>query len=260
MNGVSFQPRSCDRKLAPQRQVRVGKWRRNEPLGPYVSSTYVSIAATCPDTCSFKGNGCYVQSGPASRWANRLDRQARAMGGTAIERSNRVMLSEANAIMRAFPRGVPQDGAKGGRDLRLHVGGDANGSLGAIWLAIAADAWRRNGGGAVWTYTHRWRSIDRVAWRDVSVLASVDSLSEIDEAHERGYAVAVTVSSFPNGPRQWKVGSFRLVPCPAEAGAAVTCATCRLCMNDRRLREHRLVIAFAEHGPGVARRRLKVLP
>jgi hypothetical protein len=255
VNGVSFQKKSCDRKLAPQRQVRVGKWRRNEPLGPFVSSTYVSIAATCPDTCSYKGNGCYVQSGPASRWAQKLDREA--VGSSP----DRVSITEAGVLSKAFPRGIPRDGARGGRDLRLHVGGDVSGRVGAWWLGIAASHWVARGGGAVWTYTHRWSSIERDAWgRSISVLASVDSLSEIADAHARGYAVAVTISSFPDGHRQWRVGDFRLVPCPAEAGASVTCATCRLCMNDQRLRANRIVIAFAEHGPGVARRRLKVLP
>ncbi|HKY50814.1 MAG TPA: hypothetical protein VJP45_06120, partial [Candidatus Limnocylindria bacterium] len=148
---VSVQRASSNRKLAPQLQRKFPNgWRRNEPQGPYVTSTYVSIAATCPDSCRFKNNGCYDQAGPAAKHARARD--AAADGWSALE----VIRAEADAIDRLYPNGVPQDGARGGRDLRLHVGGDVSCSRGAELLGEAARRWRERGGGAVWVYTHRW--------------------------------------------------------------------------------------------------------
>lgn len=247
---VSVQKTSSNRKLAPQRQLKFANgWRRNEAIGPYVSSTYVSIAKTCPSSCEFKDNGCYVQAGPTKLAAEALD--AAAEGWTALE----VIRAEADAIDRTFPRGVPQDGARGGRDLRLHVGGDVSCSRGAAELAVAAKAWRDRGGGDVWSFTHKWRTVESAAWGPwISVLASCDSIADVSRAWTRGYAPAVVVRSFPHGHKAWRAGRFTFVPCPVEAGAQTTCATCRLCMSDIRLRSSRLVIAFAEHGPGRVRR------
>lgn len=247
---ITIQPRSANRKLAPQRQLKFpGGWRRNEPVGPYVASTHVSIAATCPNTCTFKGSGCYEQSGASGRHS--AARDAAADGWTALE----VIRVEADAIDHLGLYGVPQDGARGGRDLRLHVGGDVSCADGARLLGAAASGWHRRRGGRVWTYTHRWRSVPLEAWGpDVSVLASCDHPSEVADAWRSGYAVAVLVPNFPNGPRTFKLGSRTVVPCPVEAGAQTTCATCRLCMHDLRLRGSNLVIAFRKHGNATPRR------
>lgn len=256
---VALQAKSSNRKLAPQMQVKFPNgWRRNEPLGPFVASTYVSIAATCPSSCSFKDAGCYVQVGPTARHSAALD--ASAIGMTPTE----VTLAEAALIDRTFVRGVPQDGARGGRDLRLHVGGDVSGELGAVELGEAAQRWRARGGGRVWTYTHRWKTVPRAAWGPwVSVLASCDNADEVEQAHARGYAAALVVPEFPREHRAFSYPrrSWDAVPCPVEAGAELTCAQCRLCMDDVELDRRRLVIAFAVHGPqDSSRKRLAVLP
>ena len=256
---VTLQPKSSNRKIAPQRQDRVGEWRRNVPVGPFVSSTYVSIAATCPSSCAFKGAGCYVQSGATVRHAAALDEQAKGAGMSALD----VIRMEANVIDRAFVRGVPNDGARGGRDLRLHVGGDVSCTSGALLLGAAARRWRERGGGRVWTYTHRWRDIASHAWGPwLSVLASAEGERDAFEAWRSGYAVAMVVPEFPRGHRAFTIStrsSLRAIPCPAEAGSRVTCSTCRLCMDDVELRRRRLVVAFAAHGTAAERVRLAVL-
>ncbi len=103
----------------------------------------------------------------------------------------------------------------------------------------------------MWTYTHRWRSIPRDAWPWVSVLASVETPSELAEARRRGYVAAITVPAYPDGPRAFRIGGALAIPCPAEVGR-MTCAQCGLCMDDERLRERGLAIAFAAHGPARA--------
>jgi len=252
---VAIQRASSNRKLAPQQQLKFpGGWRRNVPLGPFVTTTYVSIAATCPDSCSFKNNGCYVQAGATAKHGRALD--SAAFGWSALD----VIREEAEQIDALYPNGVPQDGARGGRDLRLHVGGDVSCAAGAEMLGEAARRWRARGGGRAWTYTHRWRDIPSHAWGPLlSVLASCDSLADVRDAWAAGYAPAVIVPEYPRGHRTFPVGRLTAVPCPVEAGSQLTCATCRLCMDDLALRSRRLVIAFAEHGPGASARRLPVL-
>lgn len=254
---ATFQRASANRKLAPQTQLRFpGGWRRNVPVGPFVASTHVSIAATCPDSCSFKSNGCYEQTGPTRIHSSARDKAAAGMSGLDVIRD------EVSLIDDAWVRGVPRDGARGGRDLRLHVGGDVSCAAGAALLGEAAMRWVARGGGRVWTFTHRWREIPSHAWGPcISVLASAEDEMQVDEAHARGYAASLVVPEYPRGHRVfgWPRSRMRAVPCPAESGASVTCSTCRLCMHDVELRRRRLAVAFAAHGTDAGRVRLAVL-
>lgn len=253
---VSLQAASANSKLAPVR-VDIAKSGRERfvPTGPFVSSTYVSIEATCPSFCPWKGSGCYASEGASHLTMAGLNRAAWNM--TALQ----VTLAEAAAIDAAFPRRVPQDGQKGGRDLRLHVGGEVSCTAGARALAAAAVRWQARGGGAVWTFTKRWRQIDREAWGPISVLASCVGSAEVEDAMRRGYAAAVVVAEFPEGPKSFSYGGRRAVPCTAEATDGMTCSSCRLCLDAPRLRARELVIAFAAHGQGAekVRRRLPVV-
>lgn len=243
---VSVQPRSANSKLAPQR-VEIAKSGRARfcPKGPYVASTYVSIAGTCPDSCEFKAKGCYAKAGATHLTMSGLDRGA--LGLTALD----ITRAEAAAIDNLCKRGVPADGAKGGRDLRLHVGGEVSCTAGARLLAAATERWLARGGGSVWTFTHRWRQIPREAWGRISVLASCATLDDVDRATQRGYASAIVVPSFPDGSRPFGFAGRRAVPCLAESARErgdMTCATCRICMKDHAILERGDVIAFSAHG------------
>jgi hypothetical protein len=250
---VSLQRESANSKLAPIK-VDIAKSGRERfvPIGPFVTSTYVSIEATCPDFCPYKGNGCYASEGASHLTMSGLNRAAWNM--TALQ----VTLAEAAAIDAVFPRRIPQDGAKGGRDLRLHVGGEVSCTAGARALAGAGERWKARGGGAIWTFTKRWRQIDRDVWGPISVLASCVGSAEVEDAHRRGYAAAVVVPEFRDGPKSFSYGGRRAVPCPAEATEGVTCSSCRLCMDANRLRERGLVIAFAAHGAGAEKVRARL--
>lgn len=254
---VSLQRATANRKLAPQRAVMTSTDRRRlEPVGPYCASTYVSIAATCPASCPFKSGGCFAAASSGHLTMRRLD--AAAVGMSALE----VTQVEAETIDRAWLRGVPQDGARGGRDLRLHVGGEVSDVLGAELLAGAAERYQARGGGAVWSFTHQWEhGVDREAWGPVSVLASVQDVRAAEGAAALGYAPAIVLPVFPSAKAFRLRGSDRRwIPCPAET-RKTTCVDCRLCLDDDRLREHRLGIAFAVHGRDAdkARARLPTL-
>lgn len=254
---VALQKRSRNPKLAPVRsEPTTSRKDRYIPIGPYVSSTYVSMAATCPDDCVFRNAGCFAEAG-GPRLTNRLNKAAAGM--TPLE----VTLAEADLIDGTFRRLVPQDGAKGGRDLRLHVGGDVSCAAGADALAGAADRWRSRRGGLVWSYTHRWLSIPRSAWGSISVLASVEDGHDAEDARRMGYAVAVVVRQFPSGPERFTLPGtdLQVIPCPAES-MGKTCAQCRLCLDDEQLRGRNTAIGFAVHGRDAqrARQHLPVLP
>jgi hypothetical protein len=264
-----FKPISADEKLSPIDWIENTTTRkRPTPRAPFVSSTYVSIKKTCPEYCEFKSGACYVLAGFVAPMMRELDDTA-----THLE-PDRITLAEATAINESFGGGcVPQDGAKGGRDLRLHVGGEVSSSKGAGFLASAAARWRnKRMGGAVWTFTKRAFEIERRLWGDrISVLGSCTTVEQAFELQCRGYVPALAMSAFPSLKKFALVGrdfrhpkrevSITVIPCPHEAGRKVTCATCRLCLDDSKLRERGFAIGFQVHGrnAGEVRRRLPVL-
>lgn len=250
----SIQLKSSNRKLAPQR-VEYAKDGRTRfvPIGPMVASTYASISATCPRSCPFKNCGCYAQAGANHLTMGRLDRAGRALSGLVVTRA------EAAALKALWQRGVPQDGRAGGRDLRLHVGGESSCTRGTRALADAVETLRGRGLGQAWSFTHRWKTIPRDAWGPIHVLASVQTSAEVVAAARRGYAPALTVSRF-RGPEPIRVGGVRIIPCPYEASPKKpTCSQCRLCLRD--LRSTGEGIMFSVHGADAAqaRRSLSVL-
>lgn len=252
-------PVTANRKLAPVEMVPNDTDRlRPVPVGPFVASTYVSLKATCPSSCPFRENGCYVTSGFYAPVAQQLDAAAENLQPSeVIEQEAHAIEQFARIRKRGAGRvGIPADGGKNGdagRDLRLHVGGDVPDEAGARRLAKSATIWRIYGGGRVWTYTHRWRKVRAEAWGEISALASVETAKEAREAHAKGYAAAIVVSEFPepspgkpNGS-VWKKDGFTYIPCPAET-RETSCVKCRLCFDAGALRKRQAVIAFHAHG------------
>lgn len=249
-----FVETAVNRKLSPVRMNLRDRGRRPSPqaLAPFCSTTSVSIQATCPDSCVFKTtpegrNGCFADAGFTHIRGTRMDGAAVSLSGLDVIRQ------EASAIRRSFGgRRIPQNGHHGkGRDLRLHVGGDVPNAAGAELLAAAAHDWTRRGGGAIWTFTHRWREVPWRAWGKISVLASVEDGQGVIEAAAAGYAPALVVDKFPDGRRPFDVGGIKIVPCPAETRGA-TCVDCRICL-DRPLAKMKLGVAFEVHGPTAKR-------
>jgi len=239
----SIQPVAANNKLNPIRvEIANNGRKRFVPCGPaYAASTYASIAATCPITCAFKDNGCYAQAGAGHLTMGRLD----AIGRTMVPLD--VTLAEADGLSRLWPKGVPQDGGAGGRDLRLHVGGESSCEAGARALADAVAGLKSRGLGTPWTFTHRWAEIDRDAWGPIGVLASIDHADDAGAAMARGYAPAITVPEFDGRKLIDIGGGAKAIPCPYEAGADLTCVTCRLCLDEDLLGRRR-GIAFRAHG------------
>jgi hypothetical protein len=252
--GVVAQSISHNKKLSPVDFALAPGASRKRPAArkPFCCSIIVSIRVFCPDSCAYKGQGCFASSGF-------LRRQSEQLNASAPLSKVGLAQAEFRAIRRLFNGGpVPQDGARGGRDLRLHVGGDAANEEHARALKRAAADWSHRGGGAVWTYTHRWREIPREAWGGVSVLASVETPAEAAEAMQLGYAAAITVEEFkqdkpyrvsPAPTRFYQDPAVTVIPCPAEVRGK-TCVECRLCLDADGLLKRNQVIGFALHGHG----------
>jgi hypothetical protein len=221
-----------------------------------VSATYSSIKRTCPETCELrKESSCYAMSGPIAIIMRNLDKNAENYD------SDSAALEEATLIKNSFDgKQIPQDGYKGGRDLRLHVFGDATTPYAANVLGEAAKNWKSRNGGDVWTYTHAWKNVKRYEWgKHVSVLASIDKPEDAKEAMEQGYAPARVVGEFPS-QKAFVENGIKWIPCP-EQTSGVNCTKCRLCFNADRLRNTNSAILFAAHGTGTKKikKRLTVI-
>lgn len=94
-----------------------------------------------------------------------------------------------------------------------------------------------------WTgYTHQWKSVSW-KWREL-VMASADSLADLDAAHKKGYR---TFRVTPIGEGPIKGREFN---CPAseEAGKKISCIDCLACMGTSA--KNRASVQIAAHGTG----------
>jgi len=246
---------SQNRKLSPVEHVPDARLRFKKfkivRRRPYVASTAVSIEASCPDRCRFKAGGCYAKAGFAGRsdklLTQRWDRRRGPDGP---------MLDEAEAIDRIYVRGVAAHGGKDGSgptDIRVHDSGDVTSEWGARIIARAIERYQARGGGAAWTYTHRWDEVSRDAWGPIHVLASVETRAEFRAAVQRGYVPAIVLPKLEGDkPFAAGVGNWRVLPCPYET-RGVTCVKCRMCLGEVDLRKAELAIGFGVHGKGAAK-------
>lgn len=218
--------------------------------GEKVDSTYSAIATTCPSTCKLKGEGCYASTGYVGLVNMRMERRVR--GGSAVD----VAKAEAAAIDKSYGGGdVPA-----GRALRIHTAGDSRTRRGTRLIAAAVARWKKRGGGAAWSYTHA-RNVPRSYWGSVSVLASVDSVEEIEAARKNGYAPAIVVQEHVSEKAYKLAGSdVKFIPCVQQT-RGISCVKCRLCFDADRLFEGGMGIAFSAHGAkkGSVKRRLEMV-
>jgi len=82
--------------------------------------------------------------------------------------------------------------------------------------------------------------------KNISVLASCESLSQAKKALNKGYAASIIVSNHISDKAYIKE-NIKIIPCPQQT-REVTCERCKLCMKDQMLKSQNAVIAFAAHG------------
>jgi hypothetical protein len=203
---------------------------RNQKIGP-VSATMVS-QSSCPTYCPFIHSGCYAEGGNSGFTTRRLNR-------STLTDPVGIATAEASAI----------DTLSGTRPLRLHVVGDCTSDQTARILAGAVRDYKRRGkqNSAAWTYSHAWRDISRRSFGPISVLASCESMEQVLRARRKGYATAIVVDRFAS-TKAYVADGVKIVPCPQQTGKTENCATCRLCWNDKALRQTGVTIGFEAHG------------
>ena len=91
-----------------------------------------------------------------------------------------------------------------------------------------------------------WHNVPRSAWKDVSILASIESPKQIAEARNNGYAPAIVVPEHESD-KAYKIGDTTFIPCPQQTHQ-VHCSDCGLCMKADWLFATNRGIAFAAHG------------
>lgn len=203
-----------------------------------VDATYVSIKASCPKDCPLMGEGCYAELGHVGITSHRLDNEAEGFSPLKAARA------EAKAIDKAYRgKDIPEH-----RDLRLHVAGDSRTIKGTRLINKAIGRWKIRGGGVAWSYTHAWKHVPRKEWSNVSVLASIQNISEVDSARKQRYAPAIVVPEHPTD-KAYKLDGCdtQFIPCPQQT-RGVGCSDCRLCMKADWLFATNRGIAFAVHG------------
>lgn len=120
----------------------------------------------------------------------------------------------------------------------------------------------RKEGLAVLSYTHQWRKLKSKYWQK-NIMASCDSIEQVDEAAKLGWRAAVILPASFTGKRTKTAGGEDIVICPAiltknlglPEDKLSTCNSCRLC-DASRPGPH---IGFPAHGPAF-RNKGKKLP
>lgn len=216
-----------------------------------VDATYASIKHTCPSTCPLKDEGCYAQT--SFTGVHNLRNERRARGSKPID----VARAEAKAIDESYNGGpVPTF-----RAMRLHVAGDSRTVKGTRIINKAIGRWKYRGGGDVWSYTHAWKHVARKEWSNVSILASIQNVSEVDAVRAQGYAPSIVVPEHPTDKAYKLAGSdTTFIPCPNQT-RGIGCSDCKLCMKADWLYETNRGIAFSVHGvyKGILKRKLTVI-
>lgn len=210
-------------------EAKAIEWSENSKLGG-MSTTYAA-KGSCPKDCAFlKSGACYGECGPIKWQWDKLEGVSAASIATA----------EAAAI----------DGLSARLDLRVHSLGDCRTDKAAKIVSGAAERYMKRGRRLAFTFTHGWRKVARSSWGKLSTIASCERPADVKLAQDAGYATALVVPAFEKDTAYVYKG-VKILPCPEQTGRCASCADCRLCMQDGKLKAVGLTIAFKPHGPSL---------
>lgn len=205
----------------------------NVKTGPIPVTT--TSSNSCPPTCSFKGNGCYAESGKLIIHWRAVNSGKR--GGN---------LEQLCAQIAALPRHQLWRHNQAG-DLPASAPGEID--YGALRQIVAANKQRRG-----FTYTHyppteHNRAIVREANRaGFTINWSAESLAQADSYYDLGDGPVVCVlPADATAPTLTPAGRMVTV-CPSSIGNT-DCLNCGIC----QVRDRRAIIGFPAHGAGSKR-------
>jgi len=202
----------------------------NAKTGPIPVST--TSALSCSDTCPFKDNGCYAESGPlALHW--------RAV--TAGERG--MQWSEFCDAIAALPAG---------QLWRHNQAGDLPGLGDTINPAALDMLVQANAGKRGFTYTHKPATPDNLAMiraaneAGFTINLSANNLQHADTLADTGAGPVVVVLPANAGAKTATPAGRPVITCPAQLRDDISCADCQLCARADRP----TIIGFLVHGTG----------
>ena len=236
----------------------------NIKTGPIAVST--TSRDSCPNSCPFKGNGCYAETGPlAMHW-----KTVAYPVGTSIDGSTKkgrgLDMETFAASLRTLPRGS---------SFRHNQAGDLpsakDGTIDAAALVPMLDAIKARSLKA-FTYTHHStdtsthagqvnaRIIARLTAAGLTVNASTESAQRADrlKAYAPNVPVVLTVTEEEAQQRgkHWSTPAGNaVVVCPAQSTEGMTCAQCMLCHKADR----KSIVAFIAHGTSKAKARKVIM-
>lgn len=198
----------------------------NAKTGPIPVST--SSRQSCPDTCGFKGQGCYAENFPLSQHWNAVSDGRRGM---------------------AWPEFVDEiSRLRKGQLWRHNQAGDLVGTGDVIDKVALRQLAVANKGKRGFTYTHypmvgeNLRVVRAANRAGFTVNVSADTLAQAEALWKKGLP---TVAVVPRGWRGSKTpGGMPVTLCPAQILDDMSCAVCQLCQKADR----RAIVAFEAHG------------
>jgi hypothetical protein len=228
---ASSSPRHKIKAAIATNQSEDSKLTTEPKLRP-VAATHTS-QWSCPHDCPFMNAGCYSEVNHQRFVTARLN-------------SSGYLPPEEIAQLEA----IEIRGLAGYHPLRLHVVGDCKTPQAARIVAAAAMEYQRRHDAPVWTYTHAWRDVPREAWSGVSVLASCETIEDVQEAHAAGYAVERTVTTWSEAqPIECADGrTLKPFKCPQQIGTRPDCEACKFCFRDSAWQDT-AYLALLGHGP-----------
>jgi hypothetical protein len=234
--------KTFDEKLAARRSrpatgngYRVGLTLRsgNRKTGPIPVS--ITDRASCPSTCALHDRGCYAEFHLLRKhWDD-------------VGRKGMTWRSFCDEIAR-LPEGTLW---------RHNEAGDLPGAGDALDVDALGELVEANRGRRGFTYTHKHRPehFEVLQWANLegfTINLSADSLEEADalyqdgegdELTKAGPVVVVLPADVPDEGLTTP-GGRRVVVCPAQTAARLTCAECELCALPFR----KAIVGFKAHG------------
>ena len=210
-------------------QVHLTKVSTNVKTGPMPVST--TSAASCPDSCSLKKNGCYADGGPLGiHWA-------------AVTNGKRgTDWQQFCDDIAKLPRGIVW---------RHNQAGDLPGTNDMLQADMVAELVSANKGKKGFTYTHypvlntphNARVIKACNVQGFTVNLSAESYQEADKLAALNIGPVVTIQAEGMDRVTYTPEGRKVITCPATYRDDVSCYTCKLCQK-----QDRPIIAFPVHG------------
>jgi len=188
-------------------------------------------AATCPDECEFKKNGCYADGGPlAMHWKKVTDGER---GDTWSGFITTVKSFKDGQLWRHNQAGdCPGDGKRLDADACDEFGDADEGKRGFTYTHYP-----------VLTDKHNAAVVKRMNDKGFVVNLSGNNLAHADALYDLDIAPVTAVLPETQTTNTTTPKGRKVIVCPATIRDNVSCATCQLCARNRDA-----IIGFPAHG------------